>query len=59
MCAATEKVQVEMIHSLAAVFAGIHNHAVAFGQPLLPGYFTRGPEQMTEGRPILFVSVGQ
>ena len=48
-----------MIHGLAPVFAGVDDHAIAFGEPLGARDVGRGPEQMAEQRAIVFLALGE
>jgi len=57
--AAAEQVDVEMIHGLAAVLAGVDYHAVAVGEAFVAGDPRRGPQQVAEQRAVPFGAVGQ
>jgi hypothetical protein len=52
-------VDVEMIHGLAAVLAGVDHHAVAPKEAFVTGDLRRGPQQVAEQRAIPFNAVGQ
>src|SRR5208337_751754 len=47
------QVQVEVVHSLAAFFAGVHDDPVAVRQALLAGNLRRSPQQVAEQRALL------
>jgi hypothetical protein len=57
--AAAEQMQVQVVDSLAAVFAGIHDNAVAVAELFLAGNFRRSPQQMTEKRSFVFAGFGK
>ena len=57
--ASAEQVDVEMIHGLAAVLAGVDHHAVALGQALLAGDLGGGPQQVAEQRAVALIGIGQ
>jgi len=56
---ASEQVQMEMIHGLAAILAGIHHHAVALDEAAVPGDLRGCPQQVTEQRTIIQIGIGQ
>src|ERR1700679_559962 len=45
---AAHQVQMEMLDSLAAVFAGVHHNAVALRETFLPGNFPRHAHQVPQ-----------
>jgi hypothetical protein len=46
--------KMEMIHSLSAIFPGIHNNAISIVKAFAPGNLRSRPQQMTEqGTPFL------
>jgi hypothetical protein len=57
--ASAEQVEVEMIHGLAAILAGIDHHAVAVGEAFVAGDPRRGPQQVAEQRAVPFGAVSQ
>ena len=57
--AAAEQMQMQMVHGLAAVLAGIHHDAIAFGEAIPAGNLRRHPEEVTEQRVLLRSDLGE
>src|ERR1035437_3951940 len=53
--AAAEQVDVEMIHGMTTVLAGVDYHAVARGETLGAGDLRCGPQQVAEQRAIILI----
>jgi hypothetical protein len=50
---------VEMVHGLAAVFAGVDHHAVSFAEALVAGDLGCGPQQVAEQGLVALAALGQ
>ena len=55
---AAKQMQMEVVHRLAAFFAGVHHDAIAIREPLLACDLRRGPHQMAQQCAVIFAGCG-